>query len=351
MRRLSNEESKEDSQKKDGSLPSAITVEQVQIPSYIGMNVNYQPSTMISNTISYLRIIVPALLLLLPLQRLHSQELDCDVTVNYESIPTTNREFLVDFAREVKTYVNSYKWTTEDLEGERIKCSISIFFLSVTGGTSYSAQIFVGSQRLIYQGDGKTTAVVRILDDKWDFIYERNQPLYHNEYRFDPLASLLDFYAYAIIGFDFDTHESLSGTPYFQKASSIVSFGSSTSFSRGWVKATGSYSRAGLVEELLNSRYTPLREGLYRYHFDGLDVLATDKRQAFDSIIKVLDQFADFKKTEGASVLFIRVFFDTKYLELADIFTEYSDPEIYTKLNTIDPSHQRYYDEYRNKRK
>ena len=280
-----------------------------------------------------------------------AQELDCEATVNYESIPTTNKEFLVDFANQVKTYLNSYKWTTVDLEGERIKCSIQIFFLSVTGGTRYSAQIFVGSQRLIYQGDGKTTAVVRILDDKWDFVYEKNQPLYHNEYRFDPLASLLDFYAYIIIGFDFDTHESLSGTPYFLRASNIQSLASSTSYSRGWVKVTGSYTRAGLIEEILNSRYSSLREGFYQYHFNGLDLLSSEKRQAYETLVDVINQFGNFRKTEGANVLFIRIFFDTKYLELADIFTDYWDPDIFNKLNAIDPSHQRYYDEYRNKRK
>jgi hypothetical protein len=301
----------------------------------------------------FARLIISAsvILALSASNRSFAQELDCDVTVDYQSIPTTNRDYLVNFANQVKTYMNSYRWTNEDLEGERIKCSLQIFFLSVSGNTRYSAQIFVGSQRLIYEGNGKTTAVVRILDDKWDFVYEKDQPIYHNEFRFDPLASLLDFYAYLIIGFDFDTHESLSGSPYFLKCSNIQNLGSSTPFSRGWVKVTGSYTRAGLTEEILNSRYTPLREGFYQYHFNGLDLLASDRKAAYETIINVLNQFGNFKKAEGANVLFLRIFFDTKYLELADIFTDYWDPEIFNKLNAIDPSHQRYYDEYRNKRK
>jgi hypothetical protein len=292
-----------------------------------------------------------AILVLFAPARLIGQELDCDVTVNYESIPSTNKEYLVDFTNEVRTYLNSYKWTTEDLEGEKIKCSLSIFFTSASGSTGYSAQVFVGSQRLVYQGDGKVTAVFRIKDDMWDFSYEKNQPIYHNEYRFDPLASVLDFYAYVIIGFDFDSHEALSGTPFFQKASNVVNLGASTSFSRGWNKSTGTYTRAGLIEELLNSRFTPLRQGLYDYHFNGLDMMASERKQAFQTIVNVLDLFADFKTTEGTGVLYTRIFFDAKYLELADLFTDYWDPEIYTKLDAIDPSHQRYYDEYRIKRK
>lgn len=303
------------------------------------------------------RIVAPffqsslAVLALLVPPQLTAQELDCDVKVNYESISSTNKGFLVDFAGEVKTYMNSYKWTNEDLQGEKIKCSLEIFFISASGPTSYSAQIFVGSQRLIYQGDGKMTAVFRNLDDKWDFVYEKNQPLYHNEYRFDPLASVLDFYAYVIIGYDFDTLEPLSGTQYFQRASNIVTLGASTPYSRGWTKSTGSYARAGLIEELQNSRYSSLRQGFYEYHFNGVDMMASDTKAAFQTIITVLDQFAEFRKNEGANVWYIRIFFDTKYLELCDLFTNYSDPEIYTKLDAIDPSHQRYYDDYRNRGK
>jgi hypothetical protein len=332
-------------------------LELVEFPEYIGLASStgvatiHRPSTMNTRIISpFVQTSLAIVALFVPL-RLTAQELNCDVTVNYESISSTNKEFLVDFAREVKTYMNSYKWTNEDLGGEKIKCSLQIFFISASGATGYSAQIFVGSQRLIYQGDGKTTAVIRIKDDMWDFVYEKNQPMYHNEYRFDPLVSVLDFYAYVIIGYDFDTLEPLSGTQYFQRASNIVNLGASTSYSRGWTKSTGSYTRAGLIEELLNSRYSSLRQGIYDYHFNGLDLLASDRNGAFQTIVNVLNRFAEFKTTEGASVLIIRVFFDTKYLELADLFTDYPDPEIYAKLNAVDPSHQRYYDDYRYKRK
>ncbi|MDP2207436.1 MAG: hypothetical protein Q8K98_01510 [Bacteroidota bacterium] len=46
-----------------------------------------------------------------------------------------------------------------------------------------------------------------------------------------------------------------------------------------------------------------------------------------------------------------KTFFDTKYLELCDIFLDYPDIQVFDKLNKIDPSHQKYYDEYKAKRK
>lgn len=300
---------------------------------------------------NFFPIFVFFLLLFASSHTLRAQELDCDVQVNFEPISTTNKEFLVNFANEVKEYLNNFRWTNEDFQGEKIKCSFNIFFQSASGN-QYRAQIFIGSQRPIYQSDRSTpasTPVVRILDDQWDFVYEKNQRLYHNEFRFDPLASLLDFYVYVIIGFDFDTMEPLSGTSYFQRASSILYQAQSSSFSRGWVKATGIYTRAELIEQLLSSRYEPLRQLIYQYHFNGLDLLSSDRYRALSTIADVVNQFADFKRKEATNLLFIRTFFDAKYLELADVFTRYSDKSIYDKLNDVDPSHQKTYDEYKTK--
>ncbi|CUS86217.1 protein of unknown function (DUF4835) [Candidatus Kryptonium thompsonii] len=56
---------------------------------------------------------------------------------------------------------------------------------------------------------------MRIFDDKVEFFYDKNAPLYHDEFRFDPLLSLIDFYMYIVIGYDFDTYEPFGGTEFF----------------------------------------------------------------------------------------------------------------------------------------
>jgi hypothetical protein len=38
---------------------------------------------------------------------------------------------------------------------------------------------------------------------------------------------------------------------YYSRAMDIVNLGASSKFSSGWLKTTGSYSRRGLVEDLL----------------------------------------------------------------------------------------------------
>lgn len=276
-----------------------------------------------------------------------AQEFDCEITVNYESIPTSHRDYLVEFADVVKKYINNHRWTEDEFGDERIRCTLHIFFLSVTGDNRYSAQVFIGSQRPIY-GTERSTGVVRIFDDKWDFAYTKNQPLYHNLFQFDPLATFLDFYAYVILGYDYDSYESMKGTPFFQKALDIVRLGQSSGGSRGWERTASSvYSRAGLVDELLSAKFPMFREALYRYHSEGLDLSKSDPVEAQVNIAGVIEDLVKFKKQLNERSLALKIFFDTKYQEIAEALIGYPDKKLFDRLGEIDPTHQSTYEEYK----
>src|ERR1051326_5115915 len=226
-----------------------------------------------------MRTVVGILSLLLLWIPLSAQELDCDITfTNLETLPAGSRDNLTDFISQAKQYINSYHWTQEDLGSVRIKCSMNISFQSATNN-HYVVQAFIGSQRPIFKSD-KNTAFVRLLDDSWEFDYVRGQPFNHNESHFDPLLSFMDFYAYIILGYDFDSYKSGDGTPYFQKASDIANRALGSA-STGWdVSSQGTYSRGQLIEELTNSKFHDFREAVYRYHYRGLDLLYTDDTRA-----------------------------------------------------------------------
>ena len=98
---------------------------------------------------------------------------------------------------------------------------MNIFFTSAGADVSYSAQIVVVSQRPVYQST-RNSALLTLNDAEWSFNYEVGQSMYANLDAFDPLTSLLDFYALIIVGFDMDTWEEFGGTPYFSKAFDIV---------------------------------------------------------------------------------------------------------------------------------
>ena len=273
-------------------------------------------------------------------------QIECQVSVNMEQLPgNLVTDQLQSFKYDIENYINGNRWSTDDLGGEKIKCSITIFF-TAGSDNSYNAQFFLGSQRPVYVGKNpsrKSTAMLRLFDDQWTFTYIKNQPLVRNETQFDDLTDFLDFYMNIVIGFDYDSYDPLSGTPFFQKALTFCNQAPGTA--KGWVLSASGYSKKGFVEELLSAQYATFREGLYRYHVKGIDLLATRPDDGFRNIVAFIQQTADTKKSINQRSLLMKSFFDTKYLELAEIFKNYQDKSIYQLLSAVDPGHQTSYDE------
>ena len=281
--------------------------------------------------------------LLLPLPAI-GQQIDVTVLVNYEGIPTTNKDLLRDFASDVKTYISNYNWGPGS-PSDKVKCTLNIFIQSVVGDNKYSAQVFIGSQREIYKS-AQSTAVVRLFDNLWQFTYLKTKPLNHTMNTYDDLTSFLDFYMYLVMGYDYDTYEKLSGTPLFQKAADVASQGRSTG-DQGWQPATSGYSRIQLIGELMNSIYQPVREASWYYHFAGLDSLAINRDRGWTNILTGIQKIAEARKNADPRNVVIKSFFEAKAKELAEVFVDYPDPSVYSLFESVDPNHQQAYEEAR----
>lgn len=278
-----------------------------------------------------------------------AQELLCEVTVNTEKISSAQRENLRNFKTDVERYLNSNRWTTEDYGDEKIRCSFSFFFQSGTDDGRYTAQVFISSLRPIYSGNDpteKSTPILRILDEKFEFSYLPNQRMVQDDFQFDPLADFLDFYAYLIIGLDAETYTELSGTRYFQKALNICNLGQSSAFPAGWQQTSGSYSRFTIVDELMNSRYQPFRFAFYNYHFEGLDLLATQDQKGMETMLRSIEAIGDLRKKQDPRSVLVKTFFDAKYQEIAEVFLRWPNRDVYQRLASADPLHQSTYMEY-----
>jgi len=275
-----------------------------------------------------------------------SQQLDCTVHVNYESVANSHGDRLAELKNDISDYLNGYNWGSDNLD-ETISCTLNIFISSATENR-YSAQVFIGSQRKIF-GTEKSSAVMRLFDESWDFGYLRNQPINHNLRQFNDMGSFLDFYAFVIIGYDYDTYEKMGGTRYFQNAADIANL-ARTSGQKGWLPTTGSnYNRALLIDDILNAKYAPVRSAMYAYHFMGLDSLAADPPRAYQNILNALDAIGAVTRESDRRNQIIRALFDTKYLEIADLFLNYPEKNVYTKFASIDPAHRSTYEEYQKK--
>jgi hypothetical protein len=281
-----------------------------------------------------------------------AQEIDCNITIDVQNLTTEARENISDLEKKIEDYINTYRWTRDDFGGDKIKCSFDIFFQGSPSENKYTAQVFIGSQRKIYKSE-KSSGVIRILDDKWEFSYTRNQPLYHNTFQYDPLVSFIDFYIYIILGCDYDTYKLFDGRAFYQQALDIASKArSGGGSSSGWeAKSSGTYNRVQFIEEITNQKYKVVREAFYNYHYKGLDLLSRNKAKAQENIFKAVESIGNFQNKINERSILIKSFFDTKYLELCDVFLDYPDKSIYDKLSKTDPSHQKNYDEYKGKRK
>jgi len=291
-------------------------------------------------------------LLLFVTPLLVSQELNCTVTINIESIQSGQRGNLRTFAQDIERYMNNTRFTNEDLDGEKIQCSLDIFFTAAASNNYYQVQVAVSSQRPIYTGDEKsdrTTLVMRILDNNWNFAYTPNQRMNHDEMIFDPLTGFLDFYAYLIIGYDLETYIPMSGSPCFQKALNTVQLASNSSVAKDWQQSTSGYSKFGITDELSNVKYNVFRTAFNNYHFDGIDLLATDRKKGLDNMLAAIAAINDIRLRQNSSSVVVKQFFDAKYREIAEAFQTYPDRSVYETLSTYDQEHRSTYQEWKMK--
>jgi hypothetical protein len=282
-----------------------------------------------------------------------AQEIDCTATLNADALNPSDRVDIQSLGTDVQNYVNSYRWTGGDFKGPKIKVTLTIYLMSVSTSTSatgklYTAQAFVASQRPVYKSSN-ASPMVRVIDNSWQFAYQKDQPMHHDEFHFDPLAGFIDYYMYIILGFDGDSFEPLSGTSYFQRASNIVDQAQNSNYTQGWEPGgSGTYSRYALVSDELSGKYEIFRKAFYDYEYNGIDLLSTQKDTAQAAIARALDKIADLAIQSGARSALVKMFFDAKYLEIADALKDYPDKGIFQKLSIADQAHQSTYSKYLN---
>jgi hypothetical protein len=272
-------------------------------------------------------------------QPLSAQEIDAQVTLDKSQISSTSLDYLDNLPQQIEEYINQYDWTNANFnENEHIKMSLQINLLSVED-YNFEAQVIVRSQRPIYNTT-RNTVLFLFNDEEWNFEYPPNRTFLHDELQFDPLTSLLDFYVYTILGYDFDSFENFGGTDYYQRAQNIVSLAQSTS-ALGWSRSSNQRNRAQLLTYLRQTNYEPFRSALYQYHRKGLDQFLDNPEQARNEILSALEKIQQAQRQTSSNLLF-DTFFNAKYREIASIFED-AEPnvrlEAYNLLSNIDQSH------------
>lgn len=286
---------------------------------------------------------------------LYPQDFETTVLLNMEALPPDARDRLKDFKQQTEDYLNKNKFA--DGQIYKIKFTLQFNFRGTNGFDGYDAQLFVISQRIvddsIKQFQPKYVVAFRYLDEKCSFIYNRSMPFIKNDVRFDSYLSLLDYYAYLILGYDEDSFFPKGGNKYFQKALDICN--KPMTDRKGWTTEVGSGkpSRAELIQELLNSRMDDFRINYYKYHWDGVDMFYINlynQKPALNTMLEALEKIGELKKRE-VKAYNIDYFFEAKAQEIGQFFLSYGDKSVFDRLSKIDPAHQRIYEDFKNKSK
>ncbi|NGP87804.1 DUF4835 family protein [Fodinibius halophilus] len=270
-----------------------------------------------------------------------AQEVEAEVSIDRSQLSSTSLNYLNDLPNKIEVYINEYNWIDAEFrEHERIKMNIQITLLSVDSDFNFEAQIVVQSRRPIYNTTQETVLFI-FNDSNWGFTYTPNSTFIHDELQFNRLTGLIDFYIYTVLGYDFDSFEPMSGTPYFNRAQNIISLAQSTSAS-GWARSSNNRrNRVQLINNLLSANYEGFRTAVYQYHRKGLDTFVNNPPKARQYVLDSLEKIRQAQRKTSSNLVF-DTFFNAKYREIVAIFED-ADPQVrleaYNLLSDIDQGH------------
>ncbi len=282
------------------------------------------------------------------------QELNCQVTIIADAkleVTSVELEIFKELEQAVFDIMNNTKWTKHEFEvEERINCNLQFQINEIPSSGNYKGWLQIQSTRPGLNSNYNTT-VFNYQDEDVQFTYQRGAPIRVSETQFvDNLSSILAFYAYFIIGMDYDTFSQKGGTDYFIKAQDIVNNAQVASFS-GWKSnQSGKRNRYWLVDNILHELFSPLRECSYEYHRKGIDVLYDDQVAGRKAIYNALNRLMKVVATRPNSLNLLN-FVQAKSNELKNLFQNAEAREkndIVNLLKRVDPANSSKYQEIMN---
>lgn len=268
-------------------------------------------------------------------------ELFCEVEVNSDKISNGSKDIFNELKQAVTDYMNTTKWTNATFgTNEKIYCKLMLTLSSWDNATgAMEGDLQIQSQRPVFNSS-YTTAVINFRDTKVKFFYETGQQLVRSELELqDNLTAILDFWAFMIIGMDFDTFELKGGDPYYEEAAKVVRLAQNTG-ETGWKAFEDNNNRSAVLSAFTDNQTSPIRQMLYDYHRMGLDQMVVTVDKGRSTITHTLENLAKIYDVAPLSVC-LTMFKDAKLDELINIYSKANMTEketVYEMLYQVYPS-------------
>lgn len=271
-----------------------------------------------------LRIFLVSSFFLLFAAALPAQELDVTVTVNTPTLQMADPKVFQDLRNAIQAFMNNQKWTNESYEQhERIKVSLVLTVSQEFSATSFGGEMAIQAVRPVY-GSTYETPLMSHLDRDVTFSYEQFQPLEFSENNFnDNLSSILSFYAFVIIGLDYDSFMPFGGEPHFQRAQDVLNSipQSVTASNKGWRSIDGNRNRYWIIENILSPRVRNFRQAYYDYHRQALDIMYQDIASGRIIMVQAIEDIGGVNQTYPNAMI-IQMFTNAKSNEIVEIFKQ-----------------------------
>lgn len=267
-------------------------------------------------------------------KQVSGQELQARVTVLSNRVTTNiDRKIFTTLQNQLTNLLNNRKWTTDTYkQNEKIICSFILNIESVQEPNVYKASLNIQAARPVYHSTYQA-AIINFQDADVLFKYVEFQPVEFNENRVQGtdaavanLTAIFAYYAYIILGFDYDSFAPKAGEPYFKKAQNIVNNAPEGRGISGWRIFDGLRNRYWLNENLMGTRYNTIHDIIYGYYRKGLDNLYDNEAEGKGGILNALIQLQAFGK-ENPNTMVQQFFMQGKYQELVGIFKKANNAE------------------------
>ena len=270
-----------------------------------------------------------------------SQELNCQVTINTQQIQGTVQKQIFDqMQKAIYEFVNNRRWTNDLYTAqERIDCSFLINVTQSIGSDEYLGTLQIQSRRPVFKSSFNAP-LLNYIDENFQFKYQQFSQLEFNDNNFQSnLTSVLAYYAYVMLALDYDSFAPLGGSVYWQKAQAVVQ-NAQTASEKGWKSNEGNKNRYWLIENQLQPVYQGIRDCMYKYHREGLDIMSEKPSEGRAKILEALQLLVPVYNNRPASFN-MQIFFNAKGNEIINVFSQGTAEEknkVVELLMKVDPA-------------
>ena len=280
--------------------------------------------------------VIVILLVLLPAY-LAGQELRCNVQVVSQQVQGTNKQVFQTLQNAIYEFMNNRVWTDHvyTME-ERIECNMMFNITEQISADEFKGTLSIQARRPVFNTNYSTTTL-NFIDNDIHFRYVEFSPLeFDLNSHLSNLTSILAFYAYYVLGLDYDTFSLMGGSNYFNSAERIVLNAQNVPES-GWkpLDNLAHKSRYWLAKDMLDSEYEPVREFNYRYHRLGLDTMDEKVAEGRAEITNSLELLQQVHRNRPDPYMYmLSLVFGAKVDEIVSVYSE-SYPEERTRAHQI----------------